>query len=429
MDERIKALFAEFTGEALEQMILSKSSNPQLQKIKIRPVLLQNRIQYQVEEFRGTQVFHKNLSEGDLSACLPNWFQDCFHQAELHHRDKDATILLGKKGTVTIRKKLRARLPRNHSCVPADHREQTMTDDSTLADPRGQNMEITSIPAHNREKKRLIPEGSNVPFLKDLGVFTAEGRVVKAKYDKYRQINRFLEFIEDILPELPEGKPLGIVDFGCGKSYLTFAMYYYLKEVCGRELRISGLDLKKDVINNCARLAKEYGYQGLEFQQGDVADYRGEDAVDMMVTLHACDTATDYALFWAVQRNTKVIMSVPCCQHEVNAQLSSNIAEPLLRHGLIKERMAALVTDALRAELLTACGYRVQVLEFIDMEHTPKNILIRAVKKKKVNHGECEQAYERCRQMTEQLGIRPKLMELIYGIRKESGTKNDEKEV
>ena len=208
---------------------------------------------------------------------------------------------------------------------------------------------------------------------------TPEGTIIRSRYDKYRQINRFLEFVEDILPQLDKNRELTILDFGCGKSYLTFALYYYLKLLKGYSIRIIGLDLKEDVIRRCNALARSYGYDTLHFLQGDIADYTGVSQVDMVVTLHACDTATDYALAKAVCWNAKVILSVPCCQHELNRQIKNDILEPALKYGIIKERMAALFTDALRAERLESCGYRTQLLEFIDMEHTPKNILIRAV--------------------------------------------------
>ena len=237
--------------------------------------------------------------------------------------------------------------------------------------------------SHNRKKRYILEEGIPVPFLVELGVQTKDGAIVHAKYDKFRQINRFLEFIEDVLPKLDKEKETRIIDFGCGKSYLTFAMYYYLKILKGYPVRITGLDLKTDVIEHCSRLAKKFGYDSLEFLHGDIASYEGTDEVDMVVTLHACDTATDYALEKAVRWNAKVILSVPCCQHEVNKQMKSELFAPVFHYGIIKERMAALYTDALRAEVLEAMGYRVQILEFIDMEHTPKNLLIRAVKQGK----------------------------------------------
>ena len=241
-----------------------------------------------------------------------------------------------------------------------------------------------------------------------LGVQTADGKIVKSRFDKFRQINRFLEFIEDILPQLAKDKEVTILDFGCGKSYLTFAMYYYLHELKGYDIRIIGLDLKKDVIRLCNELSEKYGYEKLKFLEGNIADYTGVDEVDMVVTLHACDTATDFALAKAVGWNAKVILSVPCCQHELNGQIQSDMLAPVLKYGLIKERMAALITDALRAEYLEGEGYDAQILEFIDMEHTPKNILIRAVKtgKKKENK-------EEIKNCEKQLHVSPMLGRLL----------------
>ena len=236
--------------------------------------------------------------------------------------------------------------------------------------------------SHNRKKNYILEEGIPVPFLVELGVQTADGQVVHAKYDKFRQINRFLEFIEDVLPKLDRDRESVILDFGCGKSYLTFAMYYYLKELKGYPVRIIGLDLKADVIRRCSELAVRCGYDALSVSTGDIASYEGVERVDMVVTLHACDTATDYALEKAVRWGAKVILSVPCCQHELNRQMESGLFAPVFGYGIIKERMAALYTDALRAQILEYMGYRVQILEFIDMEHTPKNLLIRAVKKR-----------------------------------------------
>lgn len=345
------------------QTILNRSVSPQLvecilsnprdreeiTQCRLRPVMLKGKLLYQLEERRGKQIFHKNLDHSEAVACLARALEFQFRQAQITTMAEDVTILISKKGTVTSKTKKRA------SQAPA-----------------------ISL-AHNRAKRYLLEEGRPVPFLVDLGVMTPEGRIIRSRYDKYRQINRFLEFVEDILPQLDKTRQLTILDFGCGKSYLTFALYYYLKILSGYDLRIIGLDLKDDVIRHCNELAVKYGYNSLQFLQGDIADYTGVDQVDMVVTLHACDTATDYALAKAVKWQAKVILSVPCCQHELNRQLQNPILGPVLKYGILKERMAALFTDGLRAEHLEACGYRTQLLEFIDMEHTPKNLLIRAV--------------------------------------------------
>lgn len=321
-------------------------------KIKLRPVLHKEELLFQAEEYTKTQVFHKNMSRDEAIAYLQEQLPSEFLQAQIQSASVSGTVLANKKGTVTVKTK-------------------------QLAAPLGPSPKIRL--EHNRKKSYILEEGAPVPFLIDLGVMTPEGKIIQARYDKFRQINRFLEFIEDILPQLPTDREVRILDFGCGKSYLTFAMYYYLHEIKGYAIRITGLDLKEDVIEECSRLAASYGYDNLEFLCGDVAFYDDCDQIDMMVTLHACDTATDYALAKAVGWGAKVILSVPCCQHELNKQIRNDLLSPVLSYGILKERMSALLTDGIRAQLLEQHGYRVQLLEFIDMEHTPKNLLIRAV--------------------------------------------------
>lgn len=372
-------------NQYLTQLILSNPVDKErIQKVKLRPVMLKEMLAYQAEEFVGAQAFHKNFSEDEAKAYVAERLEQDFRQAELMSPLGSATVLVGKKGTVTIKTK-RKMLGGMETAAPV------------------------TVQQHNRKKQYVLPEGIPVPFLVDLGVMTAEGAVVRTRYDKFRQINRFLEFIEDILPNLDKGRENTIIDFGCGKSYLTFAMYYYLHEMKGYSIRIIGLDLKQDVINRCNRLAEQYGYDKLRFYHGDIATYEGVNQVDMVVTLHACDTATDYALAKAVQWNAAVILSVPCCQHELNRQMENELMKPVFRYGLIKERMAALYTDAIRAEILENQGYRTQILEFIDMEHTPKNILIRAVRdgKKRQNEAEIEG-------ILDFLSIKPTLAELLW---------------
>lgn len=288
------------------------------------------------------------------------------------------------------------------NCVVRSESEET----TYMANRHGEIKKLikkTSAPATSfkikKEKNYILKEGIPVPFLIELGVMTKEGKIVSSRFDKFRQINRFLEFIDDILDDVKKlsvgdddfstQRPLRIVDFGSGKSYLTFAVYYFLNEIKKIPCEVFGLDLKKDVIEHCAFLAKKYGYKNLDFAVGDIAKYSGDNSPDIIVTLHACDTATDYALKYAVDHNTKAILSVPCCQHEINSQIGKNTVEennPLslfMKHGILRERFAALATDAIRAELLEQKGYSVQLMEFIDMEGTPKNLLIRAVKKQK----------------------------------------------
>ena len=356
--EEVKKIFEDFLDDSLLRIILS---NPAFKdgagpckalKVRVRPVMLKGGMVFQAEELTEKQAFHRNLTREEGVSYLLGLMESGFKQAEVESSRGQARVLVGKKGTVTIKVK---------------KNQQKM-----VAAP--------NVASHNRQKRYILEEGKHVAFLEDLGVMTADGKVVRSRYDKFRQINRFLEFIEDILPRLNKSRENVIIDFGGGKSYLTFAMYYYLHELKGYEVRIIGLDLKQDVIDHCNRLSVAYGFDKLKFYHGDIASYDGVDHVDMVVTLHACDTATDYALEKAVKWDASVILSVPCCQHELNKQMDNELLRPVLQYGLIKERMAALYTDALRAEILENRGYRTQILEFIDMEHTPKNILIRAVK-------------------------------------------------
>ena len=348
--KEIRELCEEYIGKDLYQIIISNPKNcSDISKVKIRPIMLKEKLVFQVTEYKGAQVFHENYDKKQLICKIEDYLQDSFKQMELTATSMQATVLVSKKGKVTIKKK---------------------------QIQREKKVDLS----HNKAKKYILQEGTLVPFLVDLGVQTKEGKIVRSNYDKFRQINRYLEFIADIMPILPTDRCINIIDFGCGKSYLTFALYYYMKILCNRDIQVIGLDLKEKVIEDCNALAVRYGYDKLKFVTGDVSTYTGEGNVDMVVTLHACDTATDYAIEKAVKWGAKVIFTVPCCQHEVNMQIASEELQPLLKYGLIKERMSALITDAIRANLLEELGYQVQVMEFIDMEHTPKNILIRAVK-------------------------------------------------
>ncbi|MDF2511463.1 MAG: hypothetical protein K0S04_1329 [Herbinix sp.] len=396
MDNAIYKLFEETLNKELVSVIISNSMDKErVSKIKIRPLLLKGNLCFQASEYIGVKIYHTNYSKEELLLKLKDWFEGLFHQAEINVKTGKATLLISKKGKLTIQNKI------GKSNAPA----KVINDLNTCDAPE-------DLLLHNKKKNYILEEGTSLPFLVDLGVMTKEGQIVKAKSDKFRQINRFLEYVEDILPFLEKGRELTILDFGCGKSYLTFAMYYYLKILKGYQINIIGLDLKKDVIAHCNRLSEKYGYDKLHFLEGDIASYSGSNTIDMVVTLHACDTATDHALNKAVSWNAKVILSVPCCQHELNRQIKNDILKPVLKHGIIKERMAALITDALRAEILEAQGYKVQLLEFIDIEHTPKNILIRAVKKDKVVKEDRlnSEELETCMNF---LGVSPCLNELL----------------
>lgn len=383
----LQSLFTDCLNETLIRVILSNpSSKDGVIKICARPVLKNKSLLFQIEEYTKTQVFHKNLTAGDAGSYLTGKLSSDassqtaeFKNALVETKSFTANVLVSKKGTITIKKKMNA----------------------SAKQPK------ISL-SHNRKKKYILEEGIPVPFLIDLGVMTQNGSIVNAHYDKFRQINRFLEYIEDILPSLPTGRELRILDFGCGKSYLTFAIYYYLKVLKGYPVRITGLDLKEDVIRHCNELAVKYGYDKLEFLCGDIAYYDGCSQVDMVVTLHACDTATDYALAKAVGWGAKVILSVPCCQHELNKQMKNDLLSPVLHYGILKERMAALMTDGLRAQILEANGYRTQILEFIDMAHTPKNLLIRAV-----YNGHCADNKDQINELLAAFDVNPTLYRLL----------------
>lgn len=358
MNELIQIL-QETINQTLIQMILSNTRDAEKAlKVKVRPVAIKGELLYQETLYRGTQVFHENFTAEQITERIQQHMRELFKQGEIKTSSEEITILVSKKGKMTIKRRKRQETPSERKCVGEE-----------------------GILQHNRTKQYILMDGQPVDFLVGLGVQTPDGRVTKNRYDKFRQINRYLEFIEDVLEELPRNRTIRIIDFGCGKSYLTFAMYYYLCELQHRDIEVTGLDLKEDVILHCNELAKKLGYEHLHFERGDISTYEGTDAVDMVVTLHACDTATDYALEKAVKWDATVIMAVPCCQHEINKQIRSEVLQPVLKYGLIKERMSALITDALRANLLEQQGYDTQILEFIDMEHTPKNLLIRAVKR------------------------------------------------
>ena len=359
-------------------------------RIRIRPFLSGTKKVFQAEQFTQKQTFHKNMDPAEL-VDFAKTEQNNYKSVVIQTEDETASFLTGKKGNQKV-------LLHQNSGTRAE----------------------SVLKTHNRTKNYLIQEGTPVPFLEEMGVMNKKGKVLAAKYDKFRQINRFLEYIDDILDTVlaqkEDGKKneISVIDFGCGKSYLTFAVYHYLTQIRRLKTKIIGLDLKQDVIDFCNNTAKKLNYEGLSFYCGDIAQYKGKNDFDLIITLHACDTATDYALAQAVKWKTKAILSVPCCQHEVNAQLTAKTASPdisaLLNYGIIKERFAALATDAMRAEILKQKGYDVQLLEFIDMAHTPKNILIRAVYRGGTKDSSTNKDYEALKQL---LCVNPTLEKLV----------------
>lgn len=377
MDE-IKSYIERLLDSGCSRMILSKAGpGAEYKKITVE----EKPAYYQIEKLTEKQAFHENLQREELAEKLNGWLSQSYRQLNGFGGGYESVLLISKKGRVTFKQKR-----------------------SALA--------LNKDGEHNRKKRYLLGEGEIIEPLVDMGIFTKEGKIVPSMYDKFRQINRFIEMIEDYVKTLSE-KKLNIIDFGCGKSYLTFILYYYLTEKKNFEIRMVGLDLKADVIEKCNQAALKYGYHGLHFEQGDIHGYQAPFDVDMVVSLHACDTATDFALYNAICWNAKMIFSVPCCQHELNGQMESEDLSLLTRYGIIQERFAALLTDSIRANLLEYCGYKTQVLEFVDLSHTPKNLLIRGIKKKSFDREYREKILSETLRSMEEFHVRPMLYELL----------------
>lgn len=348
-----------------DTFILGVWSNPrhksaEYKKITCKPVIISNQMMIQFALLKDNKEFHVNQPLEEASTYMETHCNE-FKQVQFFTVNQDYQALVNKKGVAAIKK-----LP------------PTKTKPATLS--------------HNRTKTYLLDHEGSYSFLKQLGIMDSNHKIKPTKYDKYRQINKYLETIESILPSLNQDN-IRIIDFGCGKSYLTFAMYHYLKERLGKNVEIIGLDLKADVITFCNQLAKDLGFDSLHFQIGDIGQYTTNQRIDMVVSLHACNTATDAALAKAVGWNAKVILAVPCCQHECATQIQNEMFEPLLKHGILKEKIASLITDGLRAQMLESVGYKVSVVEFIDMQHTPKNILIKAIRSSSSNNPKAMAAY------------------------------------
>ncbi|MBA2368428.1 MAG: SAM-dependent methyltransferase [Candidatus Protochlamydia sp.] len=375
-DELENLLTSLFENKLLISAVLSSPLFPGVSdKITLRSLVMNGQANFQSTTIVQKQAFHKNYKPSEALVLLKqNLFN--YKQTMLFTRTADYQILINKKQHATLLKKTA----------------------SKAATPL----------THNRTKEYILPEGIPVPFLVKLGVMSPAGKVNAQKGDKFRQINRFLEMVEDVLPHFQQKSTLQIVDFGCGKAYLTFALFHFLKEVKGYTVNMKGIDLKEAVIQECSRLSKDLGYaEELEFILGDINAFDIDRSVDLVVSLHACDTATDAALEKAIKWQARVILSVPCCQHELFKQVRHDGLAPLLKHGIIKERFAALATDAARGQLLEALGYQVQILEFIDVEHTPKNLLIRAIIGS--NKKDCSKALEEYRVFKSLLNIHPSL--------------------
>lgn len=360
-------------------------SNPAQKSNAVRKITVEKRNgKFQISQYTDKQVFHENISADEIA-------DKCFQLSDGNYRQINAVspqgehiVLISKKGVCNYKVK-------------------------KIADEKIKSSVQTE---HNRKKNYILQEGMSIEPLVDMGVFTKDGKVINSMYDKYKQINRFIEILDDEISKL-KIKKLNVIDFGCGKSYLTFVVYYYLTQVMKLSVNMIGLDLKTDVIKKCNEAAQKYGYENLHFELGDINGYNAPFDVDMVITLHACDTATDYALYNAVCWNAKMIFSVPCCQHELNKQMSPENLNILSRYGIIKERFAALATDAIRGNLLEYCGYKTQLLEFIDFDHTPKNILIRAIRRPNTSDEAKEKYLSEAEKLCAEFNFAPSLYNLL----------------
>lgn len=381
MDELIKAIDT-ITNDEIIRLVISNKKNKEIEYNKINFILKEkNKKQYyQIEKYTDKQVFHENIDKELINTKIIEHMKDDYKQLSAWSNDNTFDLKVSKKGKIFLGKK--------------------KSDNKKLANK-----------SHNKEKNYILKEGTIIQPLIDLGVFTKEGKVVNSKYDKYKQINRFIEIIDDEIRKNNQ-EELTILDFGCGKSYLTFVLYYYFVEIKKINVKMIGLDLKPDVIKKCNDIAKRYNYENLKFELGDINGYKFTDKVDMVITLHACDTATDYALYNAIKWNTKMIFSVPCCQHEFNSQMKSDNLSLLTKYGIVQERVAALMTDAVRANLLEYLGYKTQLLEFIDISHSPKNILIRA-SKSGVSKEKREKALNEVNNLIKEFNLDPTLLKLL----------------
>ena len=382
--EDLKKAIEEILADDIVKIVISNKIKKDFEynKINISLKETKNKSFYQVEKFTDKQVFHENLSKEELKERLIHLVFNNYKNLNAWSKNSTYDLKISKKGKIFLGKK------------------------------GGDNSKIASkASSHNKEKNYILKEGMIIEPLIDLGVFSKEGKVINSKYDKYKQINRFVEIVDDEIKK-NDFKELTILDFGCGKSYLTFVLYYYFVKIKNIKVKMIGLDLKKDVIEKCNKIAEGYGYDNLHFELGDINGFKYENKVDMVITLHACDTATDYALYNAVKWNAKMIFSVPCCQHEFNSQMDTDTFSIISKYGIIKERMAALMTDAVRGNLLEAAGYKTQLLEFIDIAHSPKNILIRA-SKGGVSKAKKEKAMEEVNNLVNEFNFKPTLLKLL----------------
>jgi len=406
MSEELRtSLFTVAKSGVIKAVISNPIKESQYKRIEI----LKKAKGYQAVKYTSKQVFHENFNEAELLEFLEKLI-DGFSQMNTWNSEAEYELKISKKGKVFL--KVRNTSLKNEQKNLDIDIKYNINNNKNISSSDFKNNTIYNM-EHNRKKNYILEEGIIIPPLIDMGVLTKSGMVVRTMYDKFRQINRFIEIVDDTIKG-KEFEILRIVDFGCGKSYLTFILYYYLVHIRKIKTEIIGLDLKEEVILKCNNAAKRYGYSGLQFELGDINGYKTDKEIDMVITLHACDTATDYALFNAVNWKAKIILSVPCCQHELNGQIKSENYKILENYGILKERFAAIATDAIRGNLLTAMGYKTQILEFIDISHTPKNILIRAVKQPILSIKKKQDALLEAETLMKEFNFEPTLYKLLF---------------
>lgn len=380
---QLKDLIVNIFEDAIQKAVFS---NPTEKDAEFKKITISRMPKfYQITKFTEKQVFHENIDFDNIAERCIELFGNGFTQIYARSQDKEYNVKIGKDGKVLYKTKTLS--------------PDTKTD--------------IAVNEHNRKKQYILAEGEIIEPLIDMGIFTKDGKIINSMYDKYKQINRLIEIIDDSVKQM-NTKKLNVIDFGCGKSYLTFIVYYYLTEIKKIDATIIGLDLKKDVIEKCNKAAEKYGYKNLKFCLGDINGFKCPFEVDMVITLHACDTATDYALYNAINWGAKMIFSVPCCQHELNSQIKTDNLSLLTRYGIIQERFSALLTDSIRGNLLEYCGYKTQLLEFIDFSHTPKNILIRAVLRNTTPKATKEKALNEVTNVIEEFNVKPTLYKLLF---------------
>lgn len=380
--EELKKAIDELVEQDIIKLVISNKISKDVKYNKINFILKEDASKqyYQIEKCTDKQIFHENIDVDIIGEKLLEYVSSNYKQIDAWSDIATFDLKISKKGKVHLGKK--------------------KSDNAKLVNK-----------GHNKEKNYILKEGMIIEPLIDLGIFTKEGKVVSSKYDKYKQINRFVEVIDDEIKN-NDFVELTILDFGCGKSYLTFILYYYFVEIKKINVKMIGLDLKEDVINNCNDIAKRYNYENLHFELGDINGFKYNNKVDMVITLHACDTATDFALYNAIKWNSKMIFSVPCCQHEINSQIKAESLSIITKYGIIQERVSALMTDALRANLLECSGYKTQLLEFIDISHSPKNLLIRA-SKANISKEKKEKALAEVNILMDEFNLKPTLFNLL----------------